>query len=71
MSDAKSFEKKRLNDVDDDDDEDDDFFIHSCSDGVNDMRHRVQRQSVTARRRERIPDGDDDFHDHDAEAGDR
>ena len=29
-------------------------FIHSSSDGVNN-RHRVQRQSVTARRRDRIP----------------
>ena len=33
----------------------DDFFIHSCSDGVNNKRHSVQRQSVTARRRDRIP----------------
>ena len=30
-------------------------FIHSCSDGVKRKRPRVQRQSVTARRRERIP----------------
>ena len=27
------------------------FFIHSCSDGVNLKRHRVQRLSVTALRR--------------------
>ena len=39
-----------------DNENDNDFsFIHSCSDGVNDKRHRVQRLSVTARRREQIP----------------
>ena len=31
------------------------FFFHSCSDGVNEMTHRVRRQSVTARLRDRIP----------------
>ena len=31
------------------------LFFHSCSDSVNNERHRVQRQSVTARRRDRIP----------------
>ena len=31
-----------------------DDFYHSCSDGVNDKRHRAQRKSVTARRRDRI-----------------
>ena len=31
------------------------FFFHSCSEGVNNKRHRVQRYSVTARRRDRIP----------------
>ena len=31
------------------------FFFHSCSDGVNDKRHRVQRWSVTTRRQEQIP----------------
>ena len=30
-------------------------FLHSCSDGVIFKRHRVQRQSVTVRRRDRIP----------------
>ena len=30
-------------------------FFHSCSDGVSDKGHRVQRKSVTARRREQIP----------------